>query len=55
MRVEDKRQWEFIYRSLPRAKCQGPVAGNGKNICIYFNKELQQLQNLKKENQKFKA
>ena len=30
-------------------------AGNCKNICIYFNKGLQQFKNLKKENKKVEA
>ena len=29
--------------------------GNCKNICIYFNKGVQQFKNLKKENQKSEA
>jgi hypothetical protein len=29
--------------------------GNLKNICLYFNKEIQQFKNLKKYNQKFEA
>ena len=29
--------------------------GNCKNIFIYFNQELQQFKNLKKENQKFQV
>jgi len=29
--------------------------GNDKNICRYFDKGLQQIKNLKRENKKFEA
>jgi len=31
------------------------ITGNCKNICIHFDKGIQQFQNPKKENQKFET
>ena len=45
----------FMYGEVYIKLLKEQKTGNCKNICIYFDRGLQQFKNLKKENKKFQA